>query len=107
MLATSVRDRPHMACARVESTRLVRTRSWPSWRTSISSATVQASWPLGPFTVTVWPSRVTVTPAGTAIAFFPIRDISIDPAEHFTAHVLIACGRVGHDALGRRQDRDP
>src|SRR3954468_24409327 len=104
MLFTSGRERPHMARERVLSSRGARVISPFSWRISISSATVQASWPLGPFTVTVWPSRVTVTPAGTAIAFFPIRDISIDPAEHFTAHVLIACGRVGHDALGRRQD---
>ena len=35
-----------------------------SWLTSISSTTVQASWPLGPLTVTVCPSSVTVTPEG-------------------------------------------
>src|SRR5687768_11853927 len=107
MLFTRVRDRPHMACARVLSTRFARTSSWPSWRTSISSATVQASWPLGPFTVTFWPSMVTVTPLGTATAFFPIRDILVDPAEHFAAHVRVTRGRVRHDALRRRQDRDP
>src|SRR5262245_30325745 len=107
MLFTRVRERPHMACARVVSTRLESSSSWPSWRTSISSATVQASWPLGPFTVTVWPSRVTVTPAGTGTDFFPIRDILVDPAEDFAAHVRIARRGVGHDALGRRQDRDP
>src|SRR5262245_25578918 len=107
MLFTRVRERPHMACARVVSTRLESSSSCPSWRTSISSATVQASWPLGPFTVTVWPSRVTVTPAGTATDFFPIRDISVDPAEHFAAHVRVPRGRVRHDALRRRQNRDP
>src|SRR4051794_15586932 len=107
MLATSVRDRPHIACARVVSLRLVSSSSPPSCLTSISSATVQASWPLGPFTVTVWPSRVTVTPEGMATAFFPIRDISVDPAEHFAAHVGVARRGVRHDALGRRQDRDP
>src|ERR1700756_4026728 len=107
MLFTRVRDRPHMACARVVSTRLATTRSWPSWRASISSGSVQASWPLGPFTVTVWPSMVTVTPLGIATAFFPIRDILVDPAEDFAAHVRVARGRVRHDALGRRQDRDP
>src|SRR5689334_3664642 len=107
MLLTSVRDRPHIACARVVSWRLESVTSPPSCLTSISSATVQASWPLGPFTVTVWPSMVTVTPLGTATAFFPIRDILVDPAEHFAAHVGLAGRRVRHDALRRRQDRDP
>src|ERR1700757_5057212 len=107
MLPTRVRDRPHMACARVVSTFFERTSSWPSWRTSISSTTVQASSPLGPFTVTFWPSMVTVTPLGTATAFFPIRDILVDPAEDFAAHVRVTRGRVRHDALRRRQDRDP
>src|ERR1700751_2283279 len=107
MLFTSVRDRPHMAFARGVSTRFERRGSAPSRRPSISLATVQASWPLGPFTVTFWPSMVTVTPAGTATAFFPIRDILVDPAEDFAAHVRVTRGRVGHDALRRRQDRDP
>src|SRR6478752_2524958 len=106
MLATRVRERPHIACARWPSVRLESVSSPPSCFTSISSATVQESWPLGPFTVTVWPSRVTVTPAGTATAFFPIRDISVDPAEDFAAHVRVTRGRVRHDALRRRQDRD-
>src|SRR5215218_508883 len=107
MLFTRVRERPHMACARVFSTRLDSVSSPPSCFTSISSATVQASWPLGPFTVTVWPSRVTVTPLGMATAFFPIRDILVDPAEDFAAHVGVARRGVRHDALRRRQDRDP
>src|SRR3954467_9136786 len=107
MFATSVRDRPHIACARVVSWRLESVSSPPSCLTSISSATVQASSPLGPFTVTVWPSRVTVTPEGIATAFFPIRDISVDPAEDFAAHVRVTRGGVRHDALGRRQNRDP
>src|SRR5258707_3171321 len=107
MLTTRVRERPHMAWARWPSARLERVSAPFSWRTSISSATVQESWPLGPFTVTVWPSSVTVTPLGTATAFFPIRDILVDPAEDFAAHVRVTRGRVGHDALGRRQDRDP
>src|SRR3954454_23154772 len=107
MLFTSVRERPHIAWARLPSPRLASNSSWPSWRTSISSATVQESWPLGPFTVTVWPSRVTVTPLGMATAFFPIRDILVDPAEDFAAHVRVPRGRVRHDALRRRQDRDP
>src|ERR1700761_5891732 len=107
MLPSRLRDRPHMAWARWLSLRLESSRSEPSCFTSISSATVQASWPLGPFTVTVWPSSVTVTPLGMAIGFFPIRDISVDPAENFAAHVGVTRRGVRHDALGRRQDRDP
>src|SRR5438552_5085950 len=106
MLFASVRDSPHMARARVESSRGLSESAPSSWRTSISSATVQASWPLGPCTVTVWPSRVTVTPAGIAMGFLPIRDISVHPAEDFAADVGVARGVVGHHALGRRQDRD-
>src|SRR5690606_6697914 len=106
MLATSERDRPHMPRARWVSSRGDSLSSPFSWTTSTSSATVQASWPLGPFTVTVWPSMVTVTPDGTAIGFLPMRDISVDPAQHFAAHVLVAGRGVGHDALGRRKDRD-
>src|SRR3954452_7063290 len=106
MLFTRVRERPHMAWARWPSTFLVSRSSAPSCLISISSATVQASCPLGPFTVTVWPSRVTVTPLGTATAFFPIRDISVDPAEDFAAHVGVTRRGVRHDALRRRQDRD-
>src|SRR3989344_94019 len=106
MLLTSVRERPHIACARGVSWRLESVISPPSCLPSISPATVQASWPLGPFAVTVWPSMVTVPPLGTATAFFPIRDILVDPAEHFAAHVGLAGRGVRHDALRRRQDRD-
>src|SRR5690606_30438037 len=106
MLSTRVRDRPHMARARAVSERGVRVRASPSWVTSISSATVQVRSPLGPFTDTVWPSSVTVTPFGIAMDFLPIRDILVDPAENFAAHVGLAGRGVGHDALGRRKDRD-
>ena len=79
MLDTSERERPHMALARWLSLVGVRV-SWPSaWATVISSGTVWESWPLGPFTATDCPDSVTVTPAGTVIAFFPIRDMSLSP----------------------------
>src|SRR5512139_3792090 len=107
MLFTRVRERPHIACARGLSSRLASTMVCPSWDGMISSARVQASWPLGPFTVTVCPAIVTWTPAGIATGFLPIRDILVDPADDFAAHVRLTGGRVGHDALGRRQDRDP
>src|SRR5262245_40917138 len=106
MLFTKVRDRPHMARARVESSRGVKVSSPFSWAMAISSTTVQVSWPLGPLTVTVWPSRVAVTPCGMATAFLPIRDILVDPKQDFAADIGVAGGGVGHDALGRRQHRD-
>src|SRR6266481_3769332 len=37
-----------------------------------------SSLPFGPWTFTVLPSMLTVTPFGIAIGFFPIRDISLD-----------------------------
>src|SRR5436309_407223 len=107
MLFTRVRERPHIAWARGVSSRLVSTIVSPSREGTTSSVSVQASSPFGPFTVTVWPSIVTWTPLGTATGFLPIRDISIDPADHFAAHVGLTGRGVGHDALGRRQDRDP
>src|SRR5688572_19552053 len=107
MLPTSERERPHIARARWVSSRMDRVSPSASWLTTISSATVQASWPLGPFTVTCWPSTVTVTPLCTGMGFFPIRDISVDPAEHFAANVLVARGGVAHDPFRGGQDRDP
>src|SRR5580704_9598878 len=107
MLSTSERDRPHMARARVDSSRGVRCSAPSFWATSISSMTVQDSWPLGPFTVTVWPSSVTLTPEGMAMGFLPIRDMALVHAqEDFAADIGVAGGVVRHDALGRRQDRD-
>src|SRR5689334_22963006 len=106
MLFTRVRDMPHIALERWLSLRGV-TLSWPlSSAMATSSTKVQASWPLGPFTVTVWPSTVTLTPDGTATGFFPIRDILVDPAEDFAADIRFAGGGVRHHALGRGKDRD-
>src|SRR5665213_1017968 len=94
MLFTRVRERPHMAWARVVSSRLESTMVSPSRVGTTSSVRVQASWPLGPLTVTVWPSIVTWTPLGTSMGFLPIRDISVDPADHFAAHVRLTGGEV-------------
>src|SRR5687767_6969081 len=107
MLFTRVRDRPHMAWALGVSWRMPIVSWSPSWAMVTSSGKVQASWPLVPFTVTVWPSMLTVTPFGMGTAFFPIRDILVDPAEDFAADVGVARGVVRHDALGRGQDGDP
>src|SRR5665213_3514360 len=102
MLFTRVRERPHMARARLLSSRGAKEISPASCFTAISSLTVQESSPFGPFTDTFWPSTATVTPVGTEIAFLPIRDISIHLTEDFAADIGVARGGVGHHALGRR-----
>src|SRR5699024_6692864 len=63
-----------------------------------------------PFTVTVVPSMVTSTPAGTVIGSLPIRDMSNLPflpniGDDFAADALLAGIAVGHDAVARRDDR--
>ena len=53
-----------------------RVRTLPSCLRVISRFTAWVKVPFGPFTVTVLSSStVTVTPAGTVIGSFPIRDI--------------------------------
>ena len=48
-----------------------------------SQATIEGLWkvlvrvPFGPFTVRVWPSSFTSTPAGITTGFLPIRDILV------------------------------
>src|SRR5262245_62808033 len=59
----------------------------------------------------VWPATLAVTPVGIATGLLPMRDIARAPAlEHraddFAAHVLVACGVIGHHALGRGHDGD-
>src|SRR5688572_4781950 len=80
-----------------------------------SPCSTSCSAPLGPFTLTVWPSTFAVTPEGTGTAFLPIRDmvflLSCPPpsehgAEHFAANVGVACIVVRHHALRRRNDRN-
>src|SRR5258708_7567294 len=73
-----------------------------------SETRVTCSSPFGPFTFTVLPSTVAVTPVGSATGFLPIRDImrSLEHlAENFAAHVLLAGMGVGHHALRRGDDR--
>src|SRR5437879_11764606 len=76
--------------------------------------------PLGPFTLTVWPSILAVTPTGMATAFFPTRDMALIRlhhfnftaftleyrAEDFSADIGVAGVVVGHHALGRGTDSD-
>src|SRR5919202_3599393 len=114
-LPTNERDRPHMARPRLSSWRGATVTPSAPDSTVTSSTSVSDSSPFGPFTRTVCPSTVAVTPLGSATGFFPIRDMlptvpsrppgSEDPAEHLAAHVLLARLGVGHHALGRRDDR--
>src|SRR5258708_1843529 len=77
----------------------------------IAPGTVRVSSPFGPFTVTVLPSlSVIVTPLGTAIGAFPIRDMCLslpDEGEELAARARLTRLTVGHQALRRGENRDP
>src|ERR1700722_17998118 len=65
--------------------------------------------PLAPFTVTVSAPIVALTPCGRSTGFFPSRDMAGTPLLHdeepFAAGAGSARLCVGHDALGRGNDR--
>src|SRR3954462_7276386 len=111
MLAISVRDRPCSArLSRSSSGRV--TWSTPSSvrSTAIGAATVCDREPLGPVTLTVWPSIATSTPLGTGIGSRPIRDIVRSPllpdvGEDFPTHALLGRLLVGQQPGGRGDDR--
>src|SRR5688500_16769474 len=75
----------------------------------MGAATVWLSEPLGPLTLTVWPSRAMSTPPGTAIGSRPIRDIFAAPlpdvGEDFPTHALLVRLLVGEQPGGGRDDR--
>src|SRR6266567_2232162 len=72
-LYTSARVRPWNA-ANLSLSRT--TCRWPSLVSSLTpSATSAETLPFGPSTRTVLPSTLYLTPAGSGIGFFPIRDI--------------------------------
>src|SRR5690348_2942214 len=77
---------------------------------STSSTSVTLSSPFGPFTFTIFPSIVAVTPFGSGTGLLPMRDISLSRSEHvaedFAADVFLARRGVRHHALRRRHDRD-
>src|SRR4051812_7921198 len=63
--------------------------------------------PFGPCTSSAPSTTLTVTPFGSVIGFFPIRDmVSSLPnvAEHFAAHTGFDGGLARHHAARRRQD---
>src|SRR6185369_15281560 len=83
--------------------------------------------PFGPFTSSSRSWTVTVTPFGTAITFFPIRDISLFPisdfrlpifqsaignwqliylGQQFATDILAACCLTAHQSSRRRDDVD-
>ena len=74
-LATRLRARPwnFFSCASSRSS--FATRASPSCAKSTPGGTACFSVPLGPFTSTAPAEMFTVTPFGTGIGFFPIRDI--------------------------------
>src|SRR5215471_6837087 len=96
-LASNDRYVPHMARARLVSARGSTLTSLPSTLAATSPRSTSESAPLGPFTLTVCPSTLAVTPDGIATGFFPTRDMVIRSvarrsehrAEDFSAHVVV------------------
>src|SRR5687767_6669301 len=109
MLASSVRDKPCSALCLVSSLGRFTVMVPLSCEMSISAGMSRESSPLGPFTVTRLPSTVIVTPEGTVIGFFPMRDIIRvplpDEREYLAAGARLARLAVRHQTLRRAQDR--
>src|SRR4051812_5234742 len=110
MLFTRARIVPLMALASMLSFAGANDRTAPSLRTSTSAFAWRTRVPLAPLTV-IWSVVIdTSTPCGTVIGIFPTRDIARislrDVAEDFAADTGRASLAVGHDALGRGDDRD-
>ena len=79
MLEISVRDSPCSDLCNCSSDGRVTVIVEPSIFTVISGWIVRESSPFGPFTDTLFPSTLTVTPAGTSTGSFPIRDMMASP----------------------------
>src|SRR6266480_4703947 len=79
--------------------------------TEMSCATMRVSSPFGPFTRTVLPSTATVTPLGTLIGSFPIRDIVCsslpDDGDQLAAGACLTSLAVGHHPLRGAEDGEP
>src|SRR6478609_11006684 len=102
-----------MARARWVSLRGVIVMLPPSTSAPTSPCTTSCMAPFGPFTLTVWPSTLAVTPAGIGTGFFPTRDMAcfLRPrlehrAEDFAADIGVARIVIGHHAFRRGEDRD-
>src|SRR4029453_13309722 len=115
MLATKVRVRPCSdLLTRSSSGRVTRSSPFSPRVTLIGSATRCSRAPLGPRTLTSWPSTVTSTPEGMATGSFPIRDTSLTPSlrhlpdvrDDFAAHAVVVRLPIGLQTLRRRDDGD-
>src|SRR5687768_14101245 len=108
MFERRVRERPWSALWRASSLGRPTLSVDPSSAMAMSLWKVRWSSPLGPFAETVDPFTETVTPAGTATGFLPIRDMW-PPLPDEGDELATELGRpriaVGHQALGGRDDR--
>src|SRR5689334_2661382 len=80
----------------------------PSCVSPIPGASVMASWPFGPLTVTSLPFASSVTPDGTSMIFLPTRDMAAslpDLREDLAAEAGRTGLLVGHETLRGREDR--
>src|SRR5690242_1264002 len=104
--ATRARAKPCRARCSSDSRRALRVPSFCSKR--MPRGTGILSLPLGPCTSIAADPICTFTPEGTAIGFFPIRDMSPcllpDFAKQFAAQALLAGGAAGHNAARGAQD---
>src|SRR5947207_893892 len=108
MLATRVRVRPWSALWRFSSEGRRTTTVFSSSASVRSGCARRLISPFGPFTVIRLPSIWAVTPLGSGTGFLPMRDMSLllpDHCEQLAAHAGGAGFAVGHEALGRGQDR--
>src|SRR5215468_10805025 len=78
----------------------------PSSLADTSPCKMTCKAPFGPFTLTVWPSILAVTPEGTATGFMPTRDMVSflrcaleHRAEDLAAHIGVTRVMVGHHTL--------
>src|SRR5215210_4215582 len=105
MFAIRERVSPCSARCSARSVGRVTRSSSPSWRTSIDRFLRSWRSPRGPATRTTSGSIVTVTPVGTGMGFFPMRDMGLPDLRHDLAADALAAGVVaGHHAAGGRDD---
>src|ERR1041385_2523783 len=110
MLASSVRESPWSDLWFTSSEARFTSSFSPSWPTVIPSAKARVSSPFGPFTFTVFPSMAIVTPFGTGIGSFRIRDMALlslpDEGEELAARARLTGLAIRHHALRRAEDGD-
>src|SRR5437899_2001962 len=108
MLSTRVRDSPCRARCLASSEGRVTVTAPSCTASAMSGWKVRASSPLGPLMVSSRPATAALTPPGSGTGFLPIRDTDFllpDQGDELAAHVSRARVAVGHQALGRADDR--